>query len=436
MLDEILNNPELTQYHTSFKPGQIIFLEGDDSQDLYILASGRIDIFKGEKKIRELAERGSLFGEVSFFLGGSRTASVKAQDDVTVVRIPKEKINHFLAEFPDAARAVTKHLAKWLDKTSQILHGLEEFCDQLPDAVITTDRDGKILAWNSAAENLYGRNWQQMRNTNAAELYEDSKSYKDFLEAAQSQYSVKEKSLKIRHPQKGTRFISTKMTVLYDGHHNFSGVLSLGRDVTEVTQMEKKYKRIGYWFFSSLLLTAILFTTFFIGYPYFSKSHQTSYLAKQELGNTIAKDYLLLRSLLINHIASSDRTKTNFILENFFSIYHSTVLPYTGLILLDKERKVFDAYSTKSNTDVKAMLGSSYAAIEFKGNETSIHKVLTLYRQDKKNPMGKKGIEIAFELHSNGALLGWLVFQMDMDALRDNYNIGTEALKELQFEKP
>ena len=436
MLDEILNNPELLQYHTTFKPGQIIFLEGDDSQDLYILESGRIDIFKGDKKIREIAERGSLFGEVSFFLGGSRTASVKAQTDVTVICIPKDKIKHFLAEFPDAARAITKHLAKWLDKTSQILHGLEEFCDQLPDAVITTDREGKILAWNSAAEKLYGRDWQQMRNTNAAELYEDSRAYTEFLENAQSQYSVKEKALKISHPQKGMRFISTKMTVLYDGHHNFTGVLSLGRDVTDVIQMEKKYKRIGYWFLSSLVLFAFLFTAFVIGYPYFSKSHQTTNLAKKELGNTIAKDYLLLRSLLVEHVANSDRTKTNPILENFFNIYHSTALPYTGLILLDKERKVFDAYSINSYTDVNAMLGSSYAAIEFKGSEKSIHKVLTLYRQDKNNPMGKKGVEIAFELHRNNAHLGWLVFQMDLDSLNEHYSIDNEALEELQIEKP
>ena len=110
------------------------------------------------------------------------------------------------------------------------------------------------------------------------------------------------------------------MTVLYDGHHNFTGVLSLGRDVTEVIQMEKKYKRIGYWFFSSLVLFAFMFAAFVIGYPYFSKSHHTTNLAKQELGNTIAKDYLLLRSLLVEHIENSDRTKTSYILENFFKM--------------------------------------------------------------------------------------------------------------------
>ena len=51
MLDEIINNPELDQYLSTFKKGKIIFLEGDPSQDLYILVSGQLDILKGNKKI-------------------------------------------------------------------------------------------------------------------------------------------------------------------------------------------------------------------------------------------------------------------------------------------------------------------------------------------------------------------------------------------------
>jgi PAS domain-containing protein len=181
MLDGILNNPGLVNYLTRFKSDQIIFLGGDDSQDLYILVSGQVAVFKGDKKIRELTKKGSLFGEVSFFLGSTRTASVRTKNDVSVLRIPKEEITIFLDEFPEAAREITRHLAQWLDETSQLLYGLKEFCDQLPDAVILTDRNGKILTWNSTAETLYGRSWQQMRNADTAEIYEDPQAYNKFL---------------------------------------------------------------------------------------------------------------------------------------------------------------------------------------------------------------------------------------------------------------
>jgi CRP-like cAMP-binding protein len=51
MLDELLDDPRLSEYMTTFKNGQILFLEGDDSHDLYILVSGKLGIFKGNMEI-------------------------------------------------------------------------------------------------------------------------------------------------------------------------------------------------------------------------------------------------------------------------------------------------------------------------------------------------------------------------------------------------
>ena len=436
MIDEIIAHPDIAKYFATFTSGQTIFLEGDDSQDLYILVCGQINIFKGDKKIREITKKGSLFGEMSFFLGGSRTASVKASDDVKVIRIPKEAVNDFLRDFPSAAREITKYLAQWLDETSQIVHGLNEFCDQLPDAVLLTDKEGKILAWNSAAEKLYGRDWHQMRHGNVDEIYEDPQDYKDFLEEVQRKYSVREKIFQIKHLSEGTRFISTSTTVLYDGHHNYQGALSLGRDVTTVKNLERKYKRIGYWLISSFFLLGILAAVIFLGYPYFSKGYQTLNLRQQELRNHLAKDYFMLKSLLIEHVGGGNRSKTRQVMKNFFNIQKTAALPYNGLLLLDKDKKVINAFSIKADEDVIGMIGSSYKAIKFEGNEDSLHKVLTVYRADKNHPMGKKEVEIAFELRKDNEFLGWLVFQMDMELLRKIHGIDIESLKEFEFEKP
>lgn len=436
MLDEIINNPGLVNYLTRFKSDQIIFLEGDDSQDLYILVSGQVAVFKGDKKIRELTKKGSLFGEVSFFLGSTRTASVRTKNDVSVLRIPKEEITIFLDEFPEAAREITRHLAQWLDETSQMLYGLKAFCDQLPDAVILTDRKGKILTWNSMAETLYGRSWQQMRNADTAEIYEDPQAYKKYLKEAQNHYSIREKIFKIKRPETGTRFISTSMTVLYDGHHNFQGVLSLGRDVTRVKNLEKKYKRAGFWLSCALLLLGLLTAAFLLGYPYISMDYQTQSLKQKLMQNYLAKDYFVLKSLLSEHLASGNRLKTSTIMKNFFDFQKKTARTYTGLVLLDKERLVVDAYSIVPEADNSGMIGSSYAAIEFKDSETSLHKVLILYRTDKNHPLGKKGVELAFELEQNDKFIGWLIFQMDMDQLKKNLGIDLEDLRKLQIKKP
>ncbi len=434
MFRKILNNPSLAKYLTAFQPEQIIFLEGDDSQDLCMLVSGTVDIYKGDKKIREVTRKGAFFGEISFFMGGKRTASVKAQNEVEIICIPKEEINDFLQDHPEAAKEITKRLARWLDEATLIVHGLREFCDQLPDAVIITDSSGKTLAWNSAAESLYGKDWHQMSQSHADEMYEDPKSYQDFIEEVKTRYSVREKIFQINHPQKGRRFISTSTTVLYDGHHNYQGVLSLGRDVTSVKKLEKKYKKIAYWLVSILIVLGFISTAVLIAYPHFSKGYQTRTARQKQLRNHLAKDYRLLMSLLQDSIQSGNRSQIRKVMENFFAIQKATPLPYTGLILLDRDKNVVEAYSINPDTATAAISGSSYADIKFQGRQDSLYSVLTLYRSDKDHPMGNKGIELAFELRRDDVFQGWLLFQMDVEQLETVHGLDAEQLTEFQFE--
>ncbi|MBW2433545.1 MAG: cyclic nucleotide-binding domain-containing protein [Deltaproteobacteria bacterium] len=435
-IDDIINNPDLARYLTTFNPGQTLFLEGDDTQDLYVLVSGQVEIFKGDQKIRNITEEGSVFGEVSFFLGDLRTASVKAKTRVEVICIPKEEINLFLKECPTAGPDIIRHLSQWLNEATQMLYGLKQVSDQLPDAVIMTDRDGRILVWNSAAERLYGRDWPQMRGTNVDEIYVNPQEYNAFLKEVQTQYSTTEKIFDIKHPRKGIRCISTSFTVIYDGHHNFQGVLSLGRDVTATKKLEKKYKRAFIWLVSALALIGLLTAIIFWGYPYYSKGHQAVDTRQKELINLLAKDYVLLNSWLTDPLRGQKTETIHQVMQRFFKIQQMTAIPYTGLVLLDTDRKVVGAYSARADSAGSDMIGSSYAAIDFQGSEDSLHKVLTVYRTEKNHPMGKKGTEVAFELYNDNAFKGWLIFQMDMEALAETYGIDENNLKNLQFDKP
>ncbi len=433
MLDEVIDNPGLGRYVTSFKPGHTVVVEGDDSQDLYILVSGELDIFKGDKKIYEMTERGSIFGEMSFLLGAKRTATVKARNEAQAIRVPKDEVTTFLREFPDVAGGIAKLLAQRLGEASQVIHGLKEFCDQLPDAVLLTDKKGTILSWNTAAKNLYGRDWDQTGDKSVEGIYEEPEAYKKFLDEVKTRYSVREKILKIRHPETGTRFVSTSTTLLYDGHHNFKGVLSLGRDVTAVQNLERRYRRIRNWLLPSFILLTLVTTTLYFGYPRLSSDYHTMGAKRQELRNQLAKDYVLLKSLLANHFASGNKSKTSRLMKEFFEIQEATSMPYTGLVLLDEDKKVFDAYSTMESQGDQ-IIGSTYAGIEFRGPEKSIHKVLSLYRASKNHPMGSKGVEIAFALRKEHHSLGWLVFQLDVDFVERTYGLDEESLQTFQFE--
>ncbi|MBL7213449.1 MAG: cyclic nucleotide-binding domain-containing protein [Desulfobacteraceae bacterium] len=435
MLDEILDNPALEKYFTTFKVGQTIFLEGDPSQDLYILVSGQVDILKGNNKITEVSEAGSLFGEMSFLLGAKRTASVKAGSDVKVIRIPKEEVTLFLNEFSAVGGEISRLLAQRLDNASQIVYGLKEFCNQIPDAVILTDEDGKVLVWNSAAERVYGREWRQLHRKSADEIYEEPDVYRKFIEEVQSKYPVSEKVLKIRHPEKGIRYISTSTTVLYDGHHNFQGVLSLGRDVTSVQKLERRYRRARYWLIPSFIVLGMMALAIFFGYPYFSKGYKATDIKKEYLRNQLSKDYLFLKTLLIKPFSAGERSQTTKQMKEFFGILKGSGVPYKGLVLLDRDKKVFDAFSIKGEKDITTMAGSSYAGVVFEGDKDSLHRVLTPYHVDSRHPMGDKGLEIAFVMANGSGFLGWVVFQMDSDILKREYDMDEEDLKGFHFKK-
>lgn len=435
MLEEITKNPDLARYMTTFREGEVLFLEGDDSQDLYILVSGKVDILKGDIKISEIVEPGSLFGEISFLLGSKRTATAKVCQDLKALRIPKEKLNNFLNEFPSAAKKITQQLAHRLDERSQVLYGLKELCDQLPDAVVLTDRDGRIMTWNSAAEKIYGRDWHQMNDRAVQELYEEPEAYSRLIREVQSGRSAGEKILKTRHPEKGLRSISISTTVLVDGHHNFQGVLTLGRDVTSLLALERRYRRLRTWLIPAFLVAGIFAVALFLTYPYLSRDGQTLDARKQQLRNLIAKDYLALRSLLWRAFAGSNQAEMNQALEEFFKLQEPKETPYRGIVLLDREKKVIYAFSLQNAEQAEAMVGSSYAGIDFQQTAASVHRVLVLYRADREHPMGQREIELAFEVERNNQTLGWLILQMDMDRVKESYGADERDLRRLQFKR-
>lgn len=432
MFDEIIRNEALQKYLKTYQEGDLLFVEGDESQDLYFLVSGRLEVLRGGKKIAEMTEPGALFGELSFLLGARRTATVQAENEARVLRIPGKEVSAFLKEFPAVAEKITGIIARRLDESSQAVYGLRQICDKLPDAVTVTDQGGKVVAWNAAAEKLYGRDWHHMRGTSAEDIYEEPQVYRELLQEIQTRTSVSEKVLKIRHPEKGTRYVSTSTTVLHDSQNNVQSVLWLGRDVTATHRLERRYRRARYWFIPSVILLALLAAAVIFGYPYFSKGVQTVDARKLDLRNLMAKDYLLLKSLLAEPLARSDRTKTTRILKEFFDLQILKQCPYNGIVVLDKQKKVFDAFSIRPGFNAEAMIGTSYTGIEFQGSEKTFYRVLVLYRPDKDHPMGRKGIEVAFDLRENARALGWLLFQMDMDCTKTSYEVDEEGLRNLQ----
>jgi CRP/FNR family transcriptional regulator, cyclic AMP receptor protein len=61
-----------------FAAGEVVVVEGSPAGALYVLASGSVEVVKGDVQITTVAEPGAFFGEMSVLLARPHTATVRA----------------------------------------------------------------------------------------------------------------------------------------------------------------------------------------------------------------------------------------------------------------------------------------------------------------------------------------------------------------------
>ncbi len=114
MLD-IINKPDMQKYAVSFAAGETLFIQGDNSQDMYLLVSGQIEVFKDDKEIADMTEPGTTIGEMSFLLKARRTATVKALTDVKAIKIPTSQLSEIMHDYPALVLHIALKLARRLE---------------------------------------------------------------------------------------------------------------------------------------------------------------------------------------------------------------------------------------------------------------------------------------------------------------------------------
>ena len=116
-------NQHLTLRH--FTDGQFVFHAGDASTSMYLVQSGKVrlvlDTYEGEQVALDELEPGELFGELSFFDGGSRTASAQTLGDTELLECTHEALLAFLTKHPHAALDLLAVMGKRLRKTDNLL---------------------------------------------------------------------------------------------------------------------------------------------------------------------------------------------------------------------------------------------------------------------------------------------------------------------------
>lgn len=98
-----------------FLRDEVIFQEGDFSQDLYIVASGKVRIVidygtASERTINMLGE-GAFFGEMAIFEGAPRSATALAEEEAELLVLPPDKFKQTIYQKPDMAFEIFRVLS-------------------------------------------------------------------------------------------------------------------------------------------------------------------------------------------------------------------------------------------------------------------------------------------------------------------------------------
>ncbi len=113
-----------TSERMNFAAGQELFHQGDQGDAMYVILGGVADVLidsqGGQIAIAELQKNGFV-GEIAILCDVPRTATIKARESLSTLKISKDMFYRLVAEFPQMAIEVMRELAHRLEDTNQKL---------------------------------------------------------------------------------------------------------------------------------------------------------------------------------------------------------------------------------------------------------------------------------------------------------------------------
>ncbi|MBI4322728.1 MAG: cyclic nucleotide-binding domain-containing protein [Candidatus Omnitrophica bacterium] len=100
-----------------YKKGETIYREGDRAEALYIIASGRLQVFtvtNGQKQLYTVLHNGDTFGEISLLTGETHSATVEALNDTLVLELQKRDFEDLINQIPSLVLHLSRVLSKRL----------------------------------------------------------------------------------------------------------------------------------------------------------------------------------------------------------------------------------------------------------------------------------------------------------------------------------
>ncbi len=101
-----------------FRTGDELVKMGETDDSFYIISSGSVETLipdgKGHWRALSVIPEGSVFGEIAFFDHGPRSATIRAVENGTAIRVTRQNFDHLTAWEPALARTILLELGKIL----------------------------------------------------------------------------------------------------------------------------------------------------------------------------------------------------------------------------------------------------------------------------------------------------------------------------------
>jgi CRP/FNR family transcriptional regulator, cyclic AMP receptor protein len=108
--------------------GDVLFHEGDQGDKLYVIAEGKIKLGRtspdGRENLLAILGPGEMFGELSLFDPGPRTATATAIAETQILGLSNEQLQQFLHGRPHVGGTLLAALARRLRRTNESIADL------------------------------------------------------------------------------------------------------------------------------------------------------------------------------------------------------------------------------------------------------------------------------------------------------------------------
>jgi len=108
--------------------GATLFSEGDDGRHLYVVVEGKLKLGTssgdGRENLLSILGPGEMFGELSLFDAGPRTATATAVTDVRLLSLGHDQVIPWVTQHPRVALNLLERLAQRLRRTNEVVGDL------------------------------------------------------------------------------------------------------------------------------------------------------------------------------------------------------------------------------------------------------------------------------------------------------------------------